>query len=62
VRTIEVDLTQVPPGIEAAAIAGRPAHDIVADHSAGAVGDNGRLSMEVEALTARTIVITRGTR
>ena len=62
VRMIEVDLTQVPPGIEAAAIAGRPAHDIVADHSAGAVSDDGRLSMEVEALTGRTIVITRGTR
>jgi maltose alpha-D-glucosyltransferase/alpha-amylase len=62
VRMIEVDLTQVPPGIDAAAIAGRPAHDIVADHSAGSVADNGRLSMEVEALTGRTIVITRATR
>jgi trehalose synthase len=56
-RSFEVDLTQIPPGIPAGSIAGRAAHDIVADQSAGAVSDTGRVLVELEALSGRTIVI-----
>lgn len=59
--TIDVDLTQVPPGIAAANLAGSAATDIVADHSVGGVSEAGHLSIELEALAGRTIVVTRAT-
>jgi maltose alpha-D-glucosyltransferase/alpha-amylase len=57
VAAFEVDLTQVPPGIPAESLAGQAAHDIVADQSAGAVSDTGRLPMQLEGLSGKTIVV-----
>jgi trehalose synthase len=57
--SFDVDLTQVPPGIPAELLAGKAAHDIVADQEAGAVSDAGRLNVALDSLTGRTIVVRR---
>jgi trehalose synthase len=53
----EVDLTQVPPGIPATSIAGQTARDIVAEQNAGVVSSAGRLTVQLEPLSGRTIVV-----
>ncbi len=57
--SFEVDLTQIPPGIPAESIAGRPAQDIISNESAGTVSDQGRLTIDIDALLGRTIVLMR---
>jgi trehalose synthase len=59
--SIDVDLTQVPPGIAGASLAGSAATDIVADQSVGTVSEAGHLTIELEGVAARTIVVTRAT-
>lgn len=53
----EVDLTQVPPGISAASLAGQPAQDIVANQAAGTVSDTGRLTMQIDGIAGKTVVV-----
>lgn len=55
----EVDLTQIPPGIPAESLAAKPTLDIIANQSAGAVTDTGRLPISIEGLVGRTIVVQR---
>ena len=57
--SIEVDLTQVPPGIPAASLAGVATVDIVSGQSAGAVSATGGLRIDLEAIAGRTIVVQR---
>lgn len=57
--TFEVDLTQTPPGIPAAQLAGQQATDIVANQAAGNVTEAGRLSIQVEGIAGKTVVVPR---
>ncbi|MCU1378178.1 MAG: trehalose synthase [Acidimicrobiales bacterium] len=54
--SVEVDLNNLP-GIPAGSTAGQPARDIVADQDAGTVSDQGRLTVPLEGLSGRTIVL-----
>lgn len=54
--SIEVDLNAVPD-VPPGSTAGRSAVDIVTDEDAGAVTDAGRLTIELEDLSGRTIVV-----
>jgi trehalose synthase len=55
--SFEVDLTATPPGIPATSLAGQPAQDIIANQAAGNVADTGRLSMQIEGLAGKTVVV-----
>ena len=55
--SIHVDLTTVP-GATAGATAGQPARDVVADRDAGTVSGDGRLTVDLEGLSGRTLVLT----
>jgi maltose alpha-D-glucosyltransferase/alpha-amylase len=57
--SVQVDLTQIPPGIPAMQVAGQNAQDIVADQSAGTVGSDGKLSIDLDALAGKTLVVQR---
>jgi hypothetical protein len=57
--SIQVDLTQVPPGIPAGSLAGKPALDIITNQGAGTVGSDGHLKIDLQALSGRTIVVQR---
>ena len=54
--SIEVDLNAVPD-VPPGSTAGRTAVDIVTDEDAGAVTDAGRLTIDLEDLSGRTIVV-----
>jgi hypothetical protein len=56
---VEVDLTQVPPGIPADALSGSNAVDAVSGEGAGSVSSAGGLQIDLEALQGRTIVVQR---
>ena len=57
--SVQVDLTQVPPGIPSTSVAGQAAQDIVAGQQAGAVSGAGILSIDLEALSGKTLVVAR---
>jgi hypothetical protein len=57
--TIQVDLTQIPPGIPAGQVAGQTALDIVANQNAGTVSDSGSLTIDIGAISGRTLVVHR---
>jgi trehalose synthase len=57
--TVQVDLTQIPPGIPAQSIAGDNAQDIVANQSAGSVSGSGQLSIDLDSLSGKTLVVQR---
>jgi maltose alpha-D-glucosyltransferase/alpha-amylase len=56
---VQVDLTQVPPGIPSTSVAGQTAVDIVAGQNAGAVSDAGLLSIDLQNLSGKTLVVQR---
>jgi trehalose synthase len=58
-NTVQVDLTQVPPGIPVAQVAGQSALEIISDQNAGAVSDAGILTVNLDALSGQTIVVQR---
>jgi trehalose synthase len=57
--SVTVDLTQIPPGIPAMQVAGQTAQDIVANQSAGTVGNDGKLNVDVDSLSGKTLVVKR---
>jgi trehalose synthase len=57
--SVQVDLTQVPPGIPSTSVAGQKAQDIVAGQQAGTVSDSGQLSIDLESLSGKTLVVER---
>ena len=57
--SVTVDLTQVPPGIPAGSVAGQTALDIVANQSAGTVGSDGKLQINLDQLSGKTLVVQR---
>jgi hypothetical protein len=57
--SVEVDLTQVPPGIPAGSIGGMGAIDALTGQSAGTVSASGRLTINLESIAGRTIVVKR---
>jgi maltose alpha-D-glucosyltransferase/alpha-amylase len=57
--SVEVDLTQIPPGIPAATLAGVGTVDVISGQSAGAVSATGGLTIALEAIAGRTIVVQR---
>jgi maltose alpha-D-glucosyltransferase/alpha-amylase len=57
--SVEVDLTQTPPGIPASMLAGVGTVDIVSGQSAGTVSGTGSLKIDLEAIAGRTIVVPR---
>jgi hypothetical protein len=57
--SIQVDLTQIPPGIPAAQLAGQTALDIISDQNAGPVSSAGTISIDLDSLAGRTLVIQR---
>lgn len=61
IASIEVDLTQIPPGIPARSIAGKPTRDIISNQNTASISDTGRLPFDVEGLAGRTIVVQRTT-
>jgi maltose alpha-D-glucosyltransferase/alpha-amylase len=58
-NSVEVDLTQVPPGIPAASLAGQTALDIVANQGTGVVSNDGKLKIDLDGLSGRTLVVHR---
>jgi len=57
--SVEVDLTLVPPGIPATQVANQTAQDIVANQRAGTVGADGKLKVDVDGLSGKTLVVPR---
>jgi trehalose synthase len=57
--SVEVDLTQTPPGIPASMLAGVGTVDIVSGQSAGTVSGTGSLKIDLEGIAGRTIVVQR---
>jgi hypothetical protein len=57
--SIQVDLTQIPPGIPAPQVAGQTALDIISDQNAGTVSSAGTISIDLDSLAGRTLVIQR---
>ncbi|MES2534696.1 MAG: maltose alpha-D-glucosyltransferase [Pseudomonadota bacterium] len=57
--SVEVDLTQTPPGIPAATLAGVGTVDVISGQSAGAVSATGGLKIDLEGIAGRTIVVQR---
>jgi protein involved in polysaccharide export with SLBB domain len=57
--SVQVDLTLIPPGIPAMQVAGQTAQDIVANQSDGTVGSDGKLSINLDALAGKTLVVHR---
>jgi trehalose synthase len=55
--SVQVDLTQTPPGIPASSLAGKTAIDIVANQNDGTVGSDGKLTINLDALSGKTLVI-----
>jgi trehalose synthase len=54
--SIDIDLNQVS-GVQASSIAGQMAHDIVANQDVATVSNTGRLTMKVDSLSGRTVVV-----
>ena len=57
--SVQVDLTQVPPGIPAASVAGQQAQDIVANQGTNKVSDQGMLTIDLDSLSGKTVVVNR---
>ena len=57
--SVQVDLTKTPPGIPAQSLAGKNAIDIVATQGVGTVSDSGQLTIQLDALSGRTVVVQR---
>jgi hypothetical protein len=57
--SVQVDLTQVPPGIPSTAVAGQTALDIVTGQNAGVVSNAGQLTVDLDNLAGKTIVVQR---
>jgi maltose alpha-D-glucosyltransferase/alpha-amylase len=57
--SVQVNLTQVPPGIPSTSVAGQTATDIVVGQSAGVVSDAGLLSVDLDSLSGKTLVVPR---
>jgi len=57
--SVQVDLTQIPPGIPAMQVAGQTAQDIVANQGDGTVGGDGKLTVNVDGLSGKTLVVPR---
>jgi hypothetical protein len=55
---IQVDLTQIPPGIPASSIAGNMSLDIISN-AAGVVSSDGHLAVDLDSLSGKTIVVHR---
>jgi trehalose synthase len=55
----QVDLTLIPPGIPAPATAGQTALDIIANQNAGTVSSDGKLQVNLQALSGQTLLIHR---
>lgn len=58
-KNVEVDLTQIPPGIQASALAGAQTIDAISGESVGTVSSAGRLTINLDAIAGRTIVVQR---
>jgi hypothetical protein len=56
---VDVDLTQVPPGIPASSLAGSTAQDIIANQAAGTVSGSGHLTIDLDNLSGKTVVVQR---
>jgi maltose alpha-D-glucosyltransferase/alpha-amylase len=57
--SVQIDLTQVPPGTPSTSVAGQAAQDIVAGQSGGVVSGAGQLTIDLEHLAGRTLVVQR---
>ncbi len=57
--SVDVDLTQVPPGIPASSLAGSTAQDIIANQAAGTVSGSGHLTIDLDNLSGKTVVVQR---
>jgi trehalose synthase len=58
-NTVQIDLTKIPPGIPASQLAGQSALDIISQQNAGVVSNNGQLTIDLDSLTGRTLVVQR---
>jgi maltose alpha-D-glucosyltransferase/alpha-amylase len=58
-NSVQVDLTQIPPGIPASQVAGESALEIVSNQNAGTVSNAGTLSVSLDSLSGQTIVVHR---
>jgi hypothetical protein len=59
-NSVTVDLTIIPPGIPAAQVASQMAVDII-DNSTANVSNDGHLTINLNALSGRTLVVHRST-
>jgi hypothetical protein len=57
-NSVDVDLTAIPPGIPVAQVAGQMAVDII-DNSNVNVSSNGHMTINLNALSGRTLVVHR---
>lgn len=57
-NSVTVDLTLIPPGIPASSVAGQTALDII-NNSSAVVSSDGKVNVDLNALSGRTLVIHR---
>jgi hypothetical protein len=57
--SIQVDLTLIPPGIPASQVSGQTAIDIIANQNANTVGSDGKLTIDIDTLSGKTLVVHR---
>jgi maltose alpha-D-glucosyltransferase/alpha-amylase len=57
--SVQVDLTQIPPGIPASQVAGQNGLDIISEQNVGTVSNTGTLTIDLDSLAGRTVVIQR---
>jgi hypothetical protein len=58
-NTVQVDLTQIPPGIPASQVAGQSALDVLTDQNVETVSNAGMLTINLNELSGQTLVIHR---
>ena len=58
-KRVDVNLTRVPPGIPAQTLAGAEAIDAIGGQSVGTISDTGSLTIELEGIQGRTIIVQR---
>jgi maltose alpha-D-glucosyltransferase/alpha-amylase len=58
-NSVQVDLTQIPPGIPASQVAGESALEIITNQTVGVVNNAGTLTVNLDALAGQTIVVHR---
>jgi hypothetical protein len=55
--SVQVDLTQVPPGYSSQSVSNLGATDVISGQSAGVSSGTGQLTIDIDSLTGKTVVV-----